>query len=277
MVTKRDPESSPAAFLGNELRRARVAAGFSSQDALAARLGFDRTVITKAETGLRPPTADVLAAWCTACDLDQEMFGRLGTLARRADGSVPAWFADWTRDIEAAALTLRSFEPLIVPGLLQTEPYARALYATRVALSTDDIDALVAARMARQEILTREAPPMLWVILDEGVLRRPVGGSGVMAEQVRLLLELVSRPTVRIEIIPVSIGAHDGLAGAFTIADLPGQTGAAAYREGARQGQVVTGREEVADLMTCWDTLRSEALSRSDSLTLLEEVAKSWT
>ena len=67
MVTKRDPESSPAAFLGNELRRARVAAGFSSQDALAARLGFDRTVITKAETGLRPPTADVLAAWCAAC------------------------------------------------------------------------------------------------------------------------------------------------------------------------------------------------------------------
>jgi transcriptional regulator with XRE-family HTH domain len=277
MATKRDPESSPAAFLGNELRRARVAAGFSSQDALAARLGFDRTVITKAETGLRPPTADVLAAWCAACHLDEEMFGRLGTLARRADGSVPAWFADWTQDIEAEALTLRWFEPLIVPGLLQTEPYARALYATRVALSTDDVDALVAARMARQEILTREAPPMVWVILDEGVLRRPVGGSGVMAEQVRLLLEAAHRPTIRIEIIPASIGAHDGLTGAFTIADLPGQPGAAAYREGARQGQVVTGRDEVTDLTTCWDTLKSEALSRSDSLTLLEEVAKSWT
>jgi len=277
MVTKLDPESSPAAFLGNELRRARMAAGFSSQDALAVRLGFDRTVITKAETGLRPPTADVLAAWCTACDLDPEMFGRLGTLARRADGSVPAWFADWTQDIEAEALTLRWFEPLIVPGLLQTEPYARALYATRVGLSADDVDALVAARMARQEILTREAPPMLWVILDEGVLRRPVGGRGVMAEQLRLLSEAVCRPTIRIEIIPASIGAHDGLTGAFTIADLAGQPGAAAYREGARQGQVVTGREEVTDLMTCWDTLRSEALSRSDSLTLLEEVAKSWT
>ena len=143
MVTKRDPETSPAAFLGNELRRARVAAGFSSQDALAARLGFDRTVITKAETGLRPPTADVLAAWCAACGLDQDMFGRLGALARRADGSVPPWFQDWVQDIEATAVTLRWFEPLIVPGLLQTEAYARALYATRVALSTDDVDALV--------------------------------------------------------------------------------------------------------------------------------------
>jgi transcriptional regulator with XRE-family HTH domain len=277
MVTKRDPESSPAAFLGNELRRARVAAGFSSQDALAARLGFDRTVITKAETGLRPPTADVLAAWCMACNLDEEMFGRLGTLARRADGSVPAWFADWARDIEAEAQTLRWFEPLIVPGLLQTEAYARALFVTRVGLSADEIDSLVAARLARQDVLTREAPPMLWVIVDESVLRRPIGGRGVMAEQVRLLHEAAHRPTVRIEVVPTSIGAHDGLSGAFTIADLPGQPGAAAYLEGARKGQVVTGREEVTDLMTCWDTLRSDALSRSESLTLLEEVAKSWT
>jgi hypothetical protein len=164
-----------------------------------------------------------------------------------------------------------------VPGLLQTEPYARALYATRVGLSTDDINALVAARLARQGILAREEPPMLWVILDEGVVRRPVGGRDVMAEQVRLLHEAAYRPTIRIEIIPAAIGAHDGLAGAFIIADLPGQPGAAAYREGARQGQVVTGREQVTDLMTCWDTLRSEAISRSDSLALLEEAAKSWT
>jgi transcriptional regulator with XRE-family HTH domain len=276
-MARHDPETNPAAFLGGELRRARVAAGFSSQDALAARLGFDRTVITKAETGDRPPTVDVLAAWCQACRLDVELFGRLGTLARRADGSVPAWFEDWVRDIEAAAATLRWFEPLLVPGLLQTEPYARALYETRVGLSTDDINALVAARLARQGILAREEPPMLWVILDEGVVRRPVGGHDVMAEQVRLLHEAAYRPTIRIEIIPAAIGAHDGLAGAFIIADLPGQPGAAAYREGARQGQVVTGREQVTDLMTCWDTLRSEAISRSDSLALLEEAAKSWT
>jgi len=212
-----------------------------------------------------------------ACNLDEEMFGRLGTLARRADGSVPAWFADWARDIEAEAQTLRWFEPLIVPGLLQTEAYARALFVTRVGLSADEIDSLVAARLARQDVLTREAPPMLWVIVDESVLRRPIGGRGVMAEQVRLLHEAAHRPTVRIEVVPTSIGAHDGLSGAFTIADLPGQPGAAAYLEGARKGQVVTGREEVTDLMTCWDTLRSDALSRSESLTLLEEVAKSWT
>ena len=109
------------------------------------------------------------------------------------------------------------------------------------------------------------------------MLRRPVGGRGVMAEQVSLLHEAAFRPTVRIQIIPATIGAHDGLTGAFIITDLPGQPGAAAYLEGARKGQVITGREEVTDLMTCWDTLRSDALSRSESLALLEEAAKSWT
>lgn len=276
-MARHDPETSAAAFLGDELRRARIAAGFSSQESLAAKLGFERTVITKAETGQRPPTVDVLAAWCQACGLDDALFGRLAILARRADGAVPAWFSDWVDDIEASARTLRWFEPLLVPGLLQTEAYARALYATRVGLTSDDIDALVTARLARQDVLARDTPPMLWVILDEGVVRRPVGGRDVMAEQVRLLHEAAHRPTIRIEIIPAAIGAHDGLAGAFIIADLPAQASAAAYREGARQGQVVTGHDEITDLMTCWDTLRSEALARSDSLALLEEAAKSWT
>ena len=96
-MARRDPETNPAAFLGGELRRARVGAGFSSQDALAAKLGFDRTVIAKAETGERPPTDDVLAAWCVACGLDDELFGRLVVLARRADGPVPTWFEDCYR------------------------------------------------------------------------------------------------------------------------------------------------------------------------------------
>jgi transcriptional regulator with XRE-family HTH domain len=274
-MARRDPETSPPAFLGAELRRARTAAGFSSQETLAARLGFDRTVVAKAETGERPPTDDVLAAWCEACHLDDDLFGRLVVLARRADGLLPTWFEDWP-DLEAAATTLRWFEPLLVPGLLQTEMYARALYATRVVLAQDDIDSHIAARLKRQEILDRDNPPMLWVIIDEGVLRRPVGGRHVMAEQVSRLIEAAQRPTIRIEIIHAGIGAHDGLAGAFILAELPGAP-AAAYREGARKGQVVRDPEQVAELTVCWDTLRSEALSRSDSLALLEEAAKTWT
>jgi transcriptional regulator with XRE-family HTH domain len=90
-----------------------------SQDALAAKLGIDRTVVAKAETGQRPPTVDVLAAWCQACHLDDELFGRLAVLARRADGPVPTWFEDWLR-AEGEAHELRVWQPLIIPGLLQT-------------------------------------------------------------------------------------------------------------------------------------------------------------
>src|ERR1700729_4487139 len=96
-MATRDPETNPAAFLGAELRRARAAAGFTSQDALAAKLGFDRTVVAKAETGQRPPTVDVLAAWCQACRLDTDLFGRMAELARRAAGPVPTWFEAWLR------------------------------------------------------------------------------------------------------------------------------------------------------------------------------------
>jgi len=130
-MARRDPETNPAAFLGGELRRARVAAGFSSQDALAAKLGFDRTVVAKAETGERPPTDDVLAAWCQACRLNDELFGRLVRLARRADGPVPTWFEDWLQ-AEGEAQSLRIWSPTLIPGLLQTAEYAR----NRVILQT---------------------------------------------------------------------------------------------------------------------------------------------
>ncbi len=127
-----DPASNPAAFLGAELGRARVAAGFASQEALAVRLGYDRTVIAKAETGERPSTPEVADA------LESELFtggpsglvGRLAALARRADGPVPAWFEDWL-EAEREALTLRYWQPIIVPGLFQTAEYARGVAAGR--------------------------------------------------------------------------------------------------------------------------------------------------
>jgi len=100
-----DPDTDPAAFLGRELKRARQAAGFSSQDALSARLGFDRSVITKAENGDRPPSPDVLSAWCEATGLDSEHFGRLGVLARRAGRLVPEWFGEWLETEREAHLS----------------------------------------------------------------------------------------------------------------------------------------------------------------------------
>jgi transcriptional regulator with XRE-family HTH domain len=157
-MTRRDPETDAAAFLGAELRRARISAGFSSQEVLAAKLGFDRSVVGKAETGDRAPTADVVAAWCEACQLDADHYGRLAMLARRADGPVPTWFESWL-DAEGRATMLRYWSPIIVPALFHTAGYARALLlAAQTDTSDDAIDALVTAKLERQEILTGATP-----------------------------------------------------------------------------------------------------------------------
>ena len=126
-MTRRDPETEPRAFLGAELLRGRIAAGVTTQEALAGRLGFDRTVIGKAETGDRPPTPDVLAAWCHACHLDPDLFARMAALARNSDGPVPTWFEGWL-EAERDAQMLRLWAPLPIPGLPQTAEYARAVF-----------------------------------------------------------------------------------------------------------------------------------------------------
>jgi transcriptional regulator with XRE-family HTH domain len=178
-----DPERNPAGFLGAELRRARVAAGYSSQEALAARLGYDRSVIAKAETGERPPSPEVADA------LEAELFpagpsgfvGRLAALARRAGGPVPSWFESWL-EAERDAHMLRLWSPVLVPGLLQTAGYARALF---LATGLDEDAALehVAVRLDRQAILERPRPPHVVAVLDQSVLDRLIGSPQVMADQ----------------------------------------------------------------------------------------------
>jgi transcriptional regulator with XRE-family HTH domain len=277
-MASRDPEANPAAFLGDELRRVRLAAGFSSQDALAARMGFDRTVITKVETGDRPPSAEVLAAWCQACGLAAIPPDWVVGMARRGNGPLPAWFQDWVTNGEQQAARVRWFEPLLVPGLLQTEAYARALLNGRIGSHADEVEERVLARMARQAILTRdEGPAELLAIIDDAVLRRGVGGAKVMADQVSALIEAAGWPNVVIQVIPAATAVHDGLAGAgFAIADFERGPGLA-YQETALRGEPITAPEDVTALGIAFDRLRAEALPRAASLALLEEAAISWS
>ena len=126
-------------------RRARLAAGYTSQDSFATVLGFDRSTITKAETGSRPPTDEVFAGWCEACKVSgelREVLSGLLLVARRTDGPVPAWFESYL-EAEGAARTLRIWQPLILPGLLQTAEYARALFIAAGA-DADKADEMVA-------------------------------------------------------------------------------------------------------------------------------------
>jgi transcriptional regulator with XRE-family HTH domain len=270
-MARRDPETNPAAFLGGELRRARVAAAFTSQDALAAKLGFDRTVVAKAETGERPPTDDVLAAWCTACGLDAELFGRLVVLARRADGPVPTWFEDWLQ-AEGEAQSLRIWSPTLIPGLLQTAEYARALFlAEQTDTSDDAIDALVAARLQRRAIFDRADPPDVVAVLDEAVLHRLIGSPQVMHDALVYVADLSQRPYVVVQVVPTSNGANAGLGGAFSIAAADGM--AETLQVEGIQEQTTEKRSVVRKAAVTFDRVRGDALPRDASRDLVLKVA----
>src|SRR5262249_37955971 len=185
------------------------------------------------------------------------------------------WFRPFAKR-EPVATSLRTFQVALLPGLLQTGDYARALLSTKVGATEDDVDQLVTARLERQIILDQDEPPLLWVLIDEEALHRPVGGHEVMQAQVEHLVEMAGRPNVVIQVIPREVGAHQGLAGAFVIADFASSP-SIVYLETALTGLVVERQEDVAAVTLTYDTLKTEALPRAASLELLQEVAKTWT
>jgi len=260
------------------LRHYRARAGLT-QDQLGALAHVSGKLISAYENGWRVPTRP------TTMDIDAvPAMNTSGALAELWDQfeygmnyqAYPDWFQHWPEK-ETAATTLRWFESLLVPGLLQTDMYARALFSTRIGATEDEIEERVAARLKRQQVLARDRPPTLWVILDEWVLRRPVGGRHVMLEQLSRLVEAAKRPGVVFGIIPANGGAHEGLyGGGFAIADFDNAP-SIAYQETAVHGQIVQEAEHVGSLMAKWTTLGTEALPRKASMALLEEAAKTWT
>ncbi len=269
---------SPLRVFGAELRHYRTRAGLS-QEQLGARVYCSADLIGKIENGQRAPAEDLAAA----CDAVPEL-GTGGALTRLREllrdhlkqRAYPGWFAHWPGK-EAAATVLRSFELVVVPGLLQTPGYARALLDNRIGSGSDDVEEIVAARLERQAILSRDNPPELWVVLEEAVLRRPVGGAPVMHEQLKHLMRAAQRPNVVLQVIRASVAVHAGLAGAgFVVADFA-DAAHAAYQETQVRGQVIEDADDIAVLLATWDRLRAEALPRQASLDLVEEVAKIWT
>ncbi len=275
-MTRNGSDSDPRHVFGQALRHLRTQAGMS-QEQLGRAAFISGDMIAKVERGDRSPSAKLVEAWEQVTGLGSNgmlslLWDQLGGFAR----PFPGWFARWP-DAESAARTLRWFVPLIIPGLLQTEDYARALLSTRVGESEEQIDAMVAARLARQGVLDRDKPPTCWFMLDEGVLRRCVGSPVVMKEQLIQLGRLAQRPDIVVQVVPLDVGAHQGLnGGAFVIADLP-DAASVAYQDTALAGQILESADDIESLMLTWDTLRSEALPRNASMALIERVQETWT
>jgi transcriptional regulator with XRE-family HTH domain len=248
-----------------------------SRPELARLVSKSESLVQAIELGQRAATPDVTGDLEAALQAD----GALARLREEiGDGlgyqAYPSWLQEWTL-IEREAKRLRGFELMIVPGLLQIGDYARAIFGTLPGVTDEEIDGHVTARLKRQEILDRDRPPELWVIMDESVLRRPVGGTYVMRDQLRHLLEMAPRPRVSLQIIPRTV-THLGLsAGGFAIADCLDAPAVGYQDTAASYGQVVDQIEDVGALTDRWDTLVREALPLAASLALMEEAAKAWT
>jgi transcriptional regulator with XRE-family HTH domain len=267
---------TPRGVFGGQLRRLRERAGLT-QEQLASLIGYSYSTVAAIETGRRAPAYDAPERMDAALKTGDQLTGLAADLGDglRLHATSPEWFRDW-QQMETQATSLRWYEPLLIPGLLQTQAYTRAVLRTRVGETDEEIEEMMAARLERQAILERPKPPTLWVVIDEAVLRRPVGGPEVMAEQVMHLAEAARRPGIVVQVIPAAVGAHEGLRGSFVLMDFAGAQGTA-WQDGAVRGQAIADADGIVAMTVMWDTLKSEALSRSVSLKLIEEAGKTWT
>jgi transcriptional regulator with XRE-family HTH domain len=203
-------------------------------------------------------------------------FGRLWLKMRTL--TFPESFRPYA-ELEAKAAVLRTFEHSLMPGLFQTEDYARAVISTKPGATEAEIEAAVAERIARQQVLTRDdtPPPRLYALIDEGILYRPVAPAQVMRDQFTHLVDLSQWPHITIQVVPYAAGGHSGLVGAFIIAELP-DAQSIVFIDDVSGGRVAEDAATVSEVALCFDALRSEALPKAASRDRIAKAAKEeWT
>jgi transcriptional regulator with XRE-family HTH domain len=254
-------EYTPMAIWGRELKHYRQAAGLTQAE-LAQQINYSTSLISQIETGQVPATAE----FAESCDKRLATGGALiRTLDYRKGSAFPTWFGKWL-PYEQGADVLKTFQPNVIYGLLQTEPYARAVLQGN--------EEIIAGRLDRQQILDRPAPPVLHVVLDEAVLWRNVGGTKTMYQQLMHLVDLPSH-SIKIQVLPN--GAHHGTQGPFVLATLEnGST--AAYLETAVRGLVTVAPDDIARAEALWEAIKAEALPLGMSKDLIRRTAEErWT
>jgi hypothetical protein len=217
-------------LLGSQLRKLREAKGVSREVA-GWEIRSSESKISRMELGRvsfkERDVADLLTLYGVA---DEHERATMLGLAREANTPgwwnrfsdiLPTWFQSYL-GLEAASTLIRTYEVQFVPGLLQTDDYARAvILLAHHRATTDDVERRVALRRERQQALLRKDPPQLWAVVDEAALRRPIGGRAVMRRQIHALIEATDLPNVRLQVVPFHAGGHAAAGGAFTILRFP--------------------------------------------------------
>ncbi|MGY0002706.1 helix-turn-helix domain-containing protein [Micromonospora sp. I033] len=266
-------ESEPTAeLIRAQLRRLRLKAELS-QEEFGKLVHFSGSQVSAVELGQRPLDRFFLKR----ADEVLGTGGLLTSLLKLAerDGQ-PSWFRPWL-EAERQAQQLRTYQPTLVPGLLQTENYARAMIRTDDMISDDEVERRLAVRLDRQSILSSPDHPKYVAVIEEWVLRRADEGfRGLMVEQIAHLIGCAERPHIHVHIVPTQVTMHVGLVGPFALAR--GTDGGwVGHLENQLGGVVVDNDEDVAIVLSRWESVRSEALSRQQSAELMKEVMTSWS
>ncbi len=260
-----DPGSSLLAFFGAELRRRRAAAGMS-QEQLGHAVNYSAALVGRVEVGERVPGPD----FARRCDEVLDSGGLFAHLRESMNSDVhafPRWFREFVEH-EREATSIREFNALALPGLLQTEDYARALIRVgRPRDSDDEVELHVTSRLDRQLILDRRKPPMLWAVVDEAVLHRPVGGPVVFGAQLAHMAKVARNPGVVLQVMPFSAGAHAAL-GEFILLGL-GDGRNVAYTESVESARLIEQADEVEAFELVFDMIQAVALSPEASIDMV--------
>jgi transcriptional regulator with XRE-family HTH domain len=269
--------------LGMELRRLREASGLMIED-VAKHLECSMSRVSRIETGKSVArirdVRDMLDLYEVGDEGQRE---QLLTLAK--DAQQRGWWTEYESvlsagldtyvGLEASAASIRSFQTHLVPGLLQTEEYSRALIKVgRPTESPANIDRMISLRRRRQTMLAEAGTLEMWAVLDEAVLRRPIGGHAVMRAQLARLLEVDELPSVTIQVLPFIRGAHPGLGGAFTIIGFPDPTDLDVVYVDSPAGNIFLEKDRDVRRHTTWfDHLRAAALPPDESADFIAAVA----
>jgi transcriptional regulator with XRE-family HTH domain len=268
--------------LGIELRRLREQARLTCEE-VGQRLDCSGTRISRMETGrisVRPGDARELLEIYGVTGTEADSLIQLARDARRKGwwhtygGALPTWFEPYI-GLESEVVRLRDFQSMVLPGLLQTEHYARAVLRTApIAGPADAIDRQVALRMERQAILSQDTPPGLWVVLSESVLRVQVGGPKVMRDQLARLIEIAGQSKVTLQVLPFNTAAHVQPISPFTILEFADPADpAVVYLEHLTGSLLLENEEEVTRYTAVFDHLRAEALGTAQSAGLIAQLA----
>lgn len=259
--------------IGRQVRLLRERAELTQRE-LGEQLGYSEDLIRSLERGRRTPQAEFL-------DAADERLGAGGLLraakedvARakaRARVKHPTWFRSYAK-LEADAVEVHEYGSHVIPGLLQTEAHARALFAMRKPLLDEaTIEQRVASRLARQELLARWPAPIVTCIVEESVLRRPIGGEAVHKEQLETLLNLGQLRSLELQVMPTRRQEHAGMGGPFILLT-PKSRPQVAYLEVQNISRLVTDPDEVRILAARYGSIRAQALTPSESLAAIKEL-----